>query len=55
MSQPRIPDLETRQRLLKNLRQTRLEIAQFNLELDKVISLLEQHSRQQKLQRSKQS
>ena len=55
MSKPRIPDLETRQRLLKNLRQTRLEMRQFSLELDEVISHLEQHGRQQKLKRVKES
>ena len=55
MSKPHIPDLETRQRLLKNLRQTRLEMRQFSLELDEVISHLEQHGRQQKLKRVKES
>jgi hypothetical protein len=53
--EPRIPDLETRKRLLKNLRQTRLEMAQFSLEMDEIIARLEQHNRQQRLKRLQQS
>lgn len=55
MSLPQIPDLQTRKRLLQNLRQTRLEMAQFNLEMDEVIALLEQQNRQQKQERLRQS
>jgi len=55
MNQPHIPAQETRNRLLKNLRQTRLEVAQFNLELDEIIALLDQQTRKQKLERLKQS
>lgn len=55
MNEPRIPDQETRNRLLKNLRQTRLEVAQFNFELDEVVALLNQQNRKQKLRRLKQS
>jgi hypothetical protein len=55
MGEPCIPDLETRKRLLKNLRHTRLEMAQLNLEMDEIIALLEGHNRQQRLERLKQS
>lgn len=55
MSNPRIPDLETRKRLLRNLRQTRLEMRQFNLELEEINALLEQQIRQQKLKHVKES
>ena len=55
MNQPHIPAQETRNRLLRNLRQTRLEVAQFNLELDEIIALLDQQTRKQKLERLKQS
>jgi hypothetical protein len=45
--QPRIPNIATRQRLLANLRQTRLEIEALNLELAKIIGRLEECDRQQ--------
>ena len=37
-NQPRIPDPETRARLLTNLRQTRLELEEFGLQLEEVIA-----------------
>ena len=55
MNDIRVPDLETRQRLLRNLQEARVGVAQFNLELDEIISRLERHNRQQKLQKLKQS
>lgn len=50
-NQPRIPDAETRARLLSSLRQTRLELEEFGLQLEEVIAGLEKHIREQKLQR----
>ena len=49
--QPRIPDLETSNRLLANLRQTRLELAETNLELAEINAKIEQGIRQQRLAR----
>lgn len=48
---PRIPDREIRPRLLTNLRQTRLELEEFGLQLEEVIAGLEKHIREQKLRR----
>jgi hypothetical protein len=45
----RIPDLETSQRLLTNLRQTRLELAEVNLELAEINTLLEEELRKKRL------
>lgn len=39
---PPIPNQETRNRLLNNLRQTNLELEEFGLELDKIMTILEQ-------------
>ncbi|WP_413265531.1 hypothetical protein [Floridanema flaviceps] len=50
-NQPRIPDPETRARLLNSLRQTRLELEEFGLQLEEVIAGLEKHIREQKLRR----
>jgi len=50
-NQPRIPDPETRARLLSSLRQTRLELEEFGLQLEEVIAGLEKDIREQKLQR----
>ena len=47
--QPRIPDPETSKRLLANLRRTRLEMEEFNLQLDEIIARFEQDLSQQKL------
>ncbi len=52
--QSRIPNPETVKRLLASLRQTRLEMQQFNLELAKINNDLEQHDRQQRRQRVRQ-
>lgn len=49
-NQPRIPDTETRARLLSSLRQTRLELEEFGLQLEEVIAGLEKQIREQKLQ-----
>jgi hypothetical protein len=46
-----IPDEETRKRHLKNLRQTRLELQEFGLELEEIIALLEKDIREQRLKR----
>jgi phage shock protein A len=53
--QPRIPDTETSKRLLTNLRRTRLEMEEFNLQLDQIIARFEQELSQQKLQRVRRS
>lgn len=50
-NQPRIPDPETAQRLLANLRQTHLEMHEFNLELDAITARVEADIQQQKLRR----
>lgn len=51
---PPIPNQETRNRLLNNLRRTHLELEEFGLELDKIISTLEQKKQEQKLNRVRQ-
>ena len=53
--QPHAPDSETSKRLLANLRQTRLEMREFNLELEEIMARLEQDLRQQRLQRVRSS
>lgn len=55
MEQPQIPDEETRKRLIKNLRKTRLELQEFGLELEEIIVLLEKDIRQQRLRRLQKS
>lgn len=47
----RIPDEATRKRLLRQLRQTQLEMRQATLMLDEVIAALEKHNREQEWQR----
>jgi hypothetical protein len=49
--QPRIPDPATSKRLLENLRRSRLELAESNLELAEVSALLERELRVQRLNR----
>ncbi len=49
--QPRIPDAKTSKRLLTNLRRTRLEMQEFNLELEEIIAQLDQQLCQQNLKR----
>jgi len=51
---PPIPNQETRNRLLNNLRRTNLELEEFGLELDKIMMILEQEKQQNKLNRVKQ-
>ncbi|MGK7943027.1 MAG: hypothetical protein AB4058_00980 [Microcystaceae cyanobacterium] len=52
MNQPsHTPNAETSQRLLTNLRRTRLEMKEFNLELEEMIAQLDQELCQQKLKR----
>jgi hypothetical protein len=48
---PRIPDPETAKRLLANLRQTHLEMCEFNRELDEITVGIEQDLQQQRLSR----
>ncbi|MEM9543594.1 MAG: hypothetical protein AAGA60_29395 [Cyanobacteria bacterium P01_E01_bin.42] len=48
---PKIPDTETSQRLLNNLRHTRLEVREVNLELAEINARLENYIRQQQLER----
>lgn len=50
-----IPDEETRKHHLKNLRQTRLKLQEFGLELEEIIALLEKDIRQQRLKRLQKS
>jgi hypothetical protein len=49
--QPRIPDEATRKRLLDNLRQSRLDLQEFGLQLEEVLAGLEKHIREQKFKR----
>lgn len=45
--QAHIPDPATSERLLANLRKTRLEMAEWNQELSKINEMLAEHNRQQ--------
>lgn len=45
---PPIPNKETRNRLLNNLRRTNLELEEFGLELDKIMMILEQEKQNKK-------
>ena len=49
--QPRIPDEQTRKRLLANLRQGILDLQEFGLQLEEVEALLDQQVREQKRKR----
>jgi hypothetical protein len=49
--QPRIPNPETAKRLLANLRQTHLEMCEFNRELDTITARIEHDIQQQRLSR----
>jgi hypothetical protein len=51
---PHIPNQETRNRLLNNLRRTNLELEEFGLKLDKIMTILEQEKQQNKLHRVRQ-
>jgi hypothetical protein len=48
---PRIPNSETAKRLLANLRQTHLEMCEFNRELDEITARVEADIQQQRLRR----
>ena len=53
--QPRIPDPETSKRLLANLRRTRMEVQEVNLELGEINAMLAEQLRQQRLKRIRRS
>jgi hypothetical protein len=53
--QPHIPNPEIRDRLLANLRRTRLELREVNLELAELNARLEQDICQRKLERVRQT
>ena len=53
--QPRIPDSETSKRLLSNLRRTRMEVQEVNLELGEINAMLAEQLRQQRLNRVRRS
>jgi len=53
--QPRIPDPETSQRLLTNLRRSNLELEEVNLELAEINAQLAHNIRQQRLKRIRRS
>ncbi|HEY9812148.1 MAG TPA: hypothetical protein V6D31_01230 [Candidatus Sericytochromatia bacterium] len=53
--QPRIPDEQTRKRLLANLRQGILDLQEFGLQLEEVEALLDQQIREQKRKRIERS
>jgi hypothetical protein len=52
---PCVPNPETVKRLLANLRQTHLEMSEFNLELEEIAARVEQDIQQQRLDRSRRS
>jgi hypothetical protein len=54
-NQSRMPDPETAERLLANLRRTHLEMQEFNLELEDIAAKLENHNLQQRLKRVRRS
>jgi hypothetical protein len=54
-NQSPMPDPKTAERLLANLRRTHLEMQEFNLELEEISAKLENHNRQQRLQRVRRS
>ena len=50
-----IPNKETRKRLVNNLRQTRLELQDFGLQLEELLAGIEKEIREQKLKRLEKS
>lgn len=50
-----IPNKETRKRLVNNLRQTRLELQDFGLQLEELLAGIEKDIREQKLKRLEKS
>jgi hypothetical protein len=53
--QPGIPDPETSKYLLRNLRRSRLELDEINLQLDEISAKFEQELLEQKLKRVRKS
>ncbi|XZN91973.1 MAG: hypothetical protein ACM65M_03605 [Microcoleus sp.] len=53
--QPRIPDPETSKRLLANLRRTRLEVQEVNLELGEINAMLAETASPAKIESSQAS
>lgn len=49
------PDLQTRTRLLANLRRTRLELEEFGLQLEEVTNFIERDIQQKRLKRIQRS
>jgi hypothetical protein len=52
---PSAPSPETTKRLLANLRQTHLEMSEFNLELEEIAARVEHDIQQQRLNRTRRS
>ena len=50
-----IPNSETRKHLVNNLRQTRLELQDFGLQLEELLAGIEKEIREQKLKRLEKS
>jgi hypothetical protein len=46
-----IPNKETRQRLIANLRKTRLNLQEFGLELEEIVAGIDKDIREQRLKR----
>jgi hypothetical protein len=53
--QPRIPDPETSKRLLANLRRSRMEVQEVNLELGEINAMLAEQLCEQRLKRVRRS
>jgi hypothetical protein len=53
--QPHIPDPETSKRLLANLRRSRMEVQEVNLELGEINAMLAEQLREQRLKRVRRS
>jgi hypothetical protein len=53
--QPRIPDPETSKRLFANLRRSRMEVQEVNLELGEINAMLTEQLREQRLNRVRRS
>jgi|GEM_PF-1308745 hypothetical protein len=51
MKKASIPNQETRQRLISNLRQTRLELQDFGIQLEELLAGIEKEIRETKLKR----
>lgn len=53
--QPHIPDPETSKHLLANLRRSRMEVQEVNLELGEINAMLAEQLREQRLKRVRRS